>query len=90
MKTHELKAINPYFSDVWHGIKNFEVRKNDREFKVGDFLLLREYDPQNISEFQYLFREILCKITYLFENHDFLKEGYVILGIEVIEAMRLN
>lgn len=28
------------------GVKRFEVRKNDRDFKVGDILVLQEYDPE--------------------------------------------
>lgn len=35
---HELKTLPEYFELVRKGIKNFEVRKNDRDFKVGDML----------------------------------------------------
>lgn len=41
-KVHALKTLNPFFSDVLEGRKNFEVRKNDRDFKVGDVLCLQE------------------------------------------------
>jgi len=41
---HELK-INPEFFDaVASGIKTFEVRKNDRPFRIGDTLVLLEFD----------------------------------------------
>ncbi|WP_156809739.1 DUF3850 domain-containing protein [Riemerella columbina] len=33
MKLHKLKLKQPYFDDVFYGRKNFEVRKNDRNFK---------------------------------------------------------
>ncbi len=82
MKIHELKAVNPFFNDIWNGIKNFDVRLNDRNFKIGDFLLLREYSLNG-----YEFREILCKIIYFFDGHLMLKEGYVILGIKIIEKL---
>ena len=36
MKVHNLKIKPQYFKDVVSGIKTFEVRKNDRNFKVGD------------------------------------------------------
>lgn len=42
--THELKILPKYFEDVMTGKKNFEIRKNDRDFKVGDYLLLKEYE----------------------------------------------
>lgn len=44
--TYYLKTIQPFFNDVAFGSKRFEVRKNDRDFKVGDFLVLQEYDPE--------------------------------------------
>ncbi len=45
MKTHELKILPEYFKEVLLGNKNFEIRKNDRNFQVGDYVELREYDP---------------------------------------------
>jgi hypothetical protein len=46
MKLHELKTINPYFKKMWNGTKLFDIRKNDRDYKVGDILWLREYDKR--------------------------------------------
>lgn len=43
MTTHELKIDIKYFDDVKNGKKNFEIRKNDRDFQVGDILELRAY-----------------------------------------------
>ena len=33
---HELKCEAPYFQAILDGIKNFELRLNDRGFQVGD------------------------------------------------------
>ena len=41
----ELKTWPPYFQEIHHGRKNFEVRKNDRGFLQFDILKLREFDP---------------------------------------------
>ena len=38
MKKHILKTINPYFQDVWDNKKTFEIRLNDRDFKVGGWI----------------------------------------------------
>ena len=39
---HELKTETSYYQAVEKGIKKFELRKNDRDFKLGDILTLRE------------------------------------------------
>ena len=38
MKIHELKTLPEYFDAVFMGKKNFEIRKNDRDYKVGDYV----------------------------------------------------
>lgn len=75
---HELKTINPYFKDVVEGYKSFEFRKNDRDFKVCDELILKEYDP--ISG-EYSGYAIHCDIIYILKDFEGISEGYCILGI---------
>lgn len=41
--THDLKILPKYFEDVLSGIKTFELRENDRNFKTEDMLRLREF-----------------------------------------------
>ena len=43
---HYLKITQPYLGMMERGEKTFEMRKNDRNFKVGDVLLLYEFDPE--------------------------------------------
>ena len=88
MIIHKLKTVNPYFNDIWNRIKNFDVRLNDRDFKVNDYVLLREFDPTTLNK--YLFREILCRIYYIFEDSKFLKKNIIIIGIHIIERVRLK
>ena len=39
---HLLKISENYFKDIVSGTKTFEVRNNDRNFIVGDFLALND------------------------------------------------
>ncbi len=56
-REHVLKCWPPYFAAVVSGVKPFELRKNDRDFAIGDTLLLREFDGN------YSGREVRAKIT---------------------------
>lgn len=81
---HELKISPEYFDAVESGVKPFEVRKNDREFKVGDTLHLREYNGtmSPYSEAPYTGRETSKTITYILNNVEYCLAGYVILGLK--------
>ncbi len=46
-KWHHLKTWPPYFQMILDGQKTFELRKNDRDFKEGDYLILQEYLQEN-------------------------------------------
>ena len=59
---HELKIWSEPFDAVSCGRKNFEIRRNDRAFKVGDTLRLREFNPEDHT---YSGREVKRVITYM-------------------------
>jgi hypothetical protein len=83
--THELKITCNFFTDIFFLNKNFEIRKNDRDFKVNDTLILKEYD--DIEE-QYTGCEAKCKVIYILKSEEFpqgIKEGYCVMGIKVLE-----
>lgn len=74
--THSLKILPEYYDAVHAGLKKFEVRFNDRDFHVGDFIILREWNNE-----KYTGRAIHCWITYILDDARFCKPGYVILSI---------
>ena len=80
MKVNYLKIKPEYFKDIERGVKTFELRKNDRDFKVGDVLMLIKLDNEG-NETDQVMR---VKITYILKDcPDYgLKEGYAILGID--------
>ncbi|MEF7566023.1 DUF3850 domain-containing protein [Bacillus infantis] len=79
---HQLKTHPEYFEAVNQGLKTFEIRKNDRGFKVGDPLLLREYSPQHKA---FTGRAIMANIIYMTDFEQ--KEDYVVLGIKTISLL---
>lgn len=75
---HELKLVQPYYDAVSDGRKTFEVRQNDRNFSVGDRVILYEYIPESKT---YTGRNIIREITYILDDTAYVKEGFVIFGI---------
>lgn len=80
---HELKTVNPYFEDVWNGMKNFEMRKNDRHFHVGDIIYLKEYDTGSQL---YLGRVIRAEIEYILKDFGELKQ-YVVFSFKITQRL---
>lgn len=78
---HELKTVEPYYSLVEKDIKTFEIRKNDRDYKINDVLLLKQYSLLRGFSGKYLKRQVV----YVLDNRQFCKKGYVVLGIKKIE-----
>ena len=75
-KVHELKTLPKYFVAVAAGRKTFEIRKNDRDFKIGDKVTLKEWDGE------YTGQEVDVVITYITDYEQ--KEGYIVFSIQLI------
>lgn len=43
-KIHDLKINANDFHEIFMGHKNFDVRKNDRNFQKGDVIIYNEWD----------------------------------------------
>ncbi len=78
---HVIKCWPIYFEALCSGEKTFELRKDDRMYKSGDILEIREYDPESDSfSGDYVRREVIYKL----QGGKFgLAEGYCILGLKV-------
>ncbi len=78
--THELKVLPEYFEALVNGSKTFEIRKNDRNFQVGDWLLLKEWNPETE---EYTGYSVLRYVSYiLYDWQAGLKDGYCIMGLK--------
>ncbi len=62
MIAHELKTWPDPFRAVASGRKKHEVRKFDRNFEVGDLLILQEYDPNTNL---YSGQELKVHVSYI-------------------------
>lgn len=75
-RIHKLKTWTGYYQAVFDGVKTFEIRLNDRDYRVGDDLILEEYEP---DKERYTGRKCRAKITYI---TDFGQVGgYVVMSI---------
>jgi len=63
------------------GDKDFEIRKNDKNFQVGDLIDLREYENR-----KYLGRELLVEITCVIDYAQ--REGFVVLGTNRLKVIK--
>ena len=77
---HRLKIMPEFFQAVVDGRKTIELRKDDRGYKVGDELVLCEWDGQAFTG-----RECRCDISYILKEYDGLNPDYAILGIVPVQ-----
>ena len=76
---HDLKTWPEYFSAMRLGIKKFELRANDRNFKIGDILKLEEWSPDTGK---YTGRFMLVRVTYLIQGAFGLPDNVCVMSIE--------
>ena len=95
MTEHLLKLNHKYYDAVANGIKTFEIRENDRDYRVGDTLILRRCDdngecPRH-GDFELgmnVYDEITTYISYILTHEDFLEgvpDGYIAMSIKVMK-----
>lgn len=81
MAIHKLKTWPPYFNDSFFGNKSFELRFNDRDYKVGDYLVLEEWDPKTK---EYSGRSLMRQVNYILKGAFGLPEDMIIMGVIMV------
>lgn len=82
---HELKCWPKYFDAVYDGRKTFEFRDNDRDFNVGDTLVLHRWDP---NKREYTGSALERGVSFLLEGPDFgLPAGKVVLALCDVQSL---
>lgn len=88
MKLHELKIKCEYLKEVQEGRKTFELRKNDRDYQVGDLIKFNCIDGDKCITAYYnaIEEDTLYRITYVLKNAEEygLDFEYCILGIKKV------
>lgn len=77
---HELKCLPPYYAAVAAGAKRAEIRRDDRGFKLGDRVRLREWTGEGYTGY-----ELVATITHVLRAAEFegLALGYCMLSLDL-------
>ncbi len=82
-RVHQVKCLTPFFGDIRTGISKTDIRKNDFNFKVGEKVILYEYESgRDHCTGQWL--------TYIISFVLPAEEpGYVLLGVsDIIDPLK--
>lgn len=77
IKIHELKLELEYCDNVESGVKPFEVRFNDRNYKKGD--LIKYIPVLNGNPTKHIISNNTYEVTYVLSGYG-LMTGYVAFG----------
>lgn len=88
---HILKTKPEFFDAVTRGDKTLEMRKDDRDFTDGDYLLLVRLNEQptgwrpkrNLSYNKNPGKSALVKVTHILRG-EYVLEGYAALSIKLL------
>jgi len=78
---HNVKCIEPFYTDVKEGRKWFELRLNDRNYAEGDVLHLLQFIDGQLTGYS-----MFHKVTYVLKDFKGIEKGYCIMGIGTEEA----
>jgi hypothetical protein len=84
-RCHMLKSWPEYFDAVQRGEKTFEVRRADRDFRVGDVLCLQRWEPDREDYTRdgsgYPATETV-RVSYVLPGGQFgIEPGFVVMGV---------
>lgn len=75
---HVLKTHPEHFKDVQSDIKKVEIRIDDRNYQVGDHLVLLEFLPE---EKRFTDQFCLREVTHTLREQPYVPEKYVAMSI---------
>jgi ASC-1-like (ASCH) protein len=84
MVEHQLKIKQCYLYHILEGRKTFEVRKNDRDFQVGDTIKFLPLEDDNYNVYDIVSPVSTYKINYVLSDFGGLQQNHVCLAITPI------
>ena len=79
---HTLKIVTPHFGYIRDGLKDFEICFDDRDFYVGDLLIIQEHSYNKKGKPVPTGESIERTIKHILRKFKGLMTGYIILGME--------
>ena len=76
---HVLKCWPKYFEELFSGKKTFDIRRNDRDYKVGEFLDIKEWCP---TTEKFSGRSVFFKISHTTAEPKWVQKGYIGLSLK--------
>lgn len=73
-RAHILKTTPEFYKQISTGAKQFEIRKDDRDFLKGDVVVLAEWDPQVKA---FTGQNCVFQIGYMLQDFPGLAPDYV-------------
>lgn len=90
---HTLKCDPDIFQKIWNKEQTFELRLNDRNYKVGDEIISHETthtgeEMEHGMKLEYTGRYICSKIVGILQRNHFSKDrfdNWVIISIQIMK-----
>lgn len=86
MDIHRVKSWPEYYAPIVRNIKTFDLRKDDRAYAVGDWIVFEEF-KHGIGT--YTGATTTRRIVYILRNFDGLMPGYCILGLGEVDDVSM-
>lgn len=80
MTIHTIKIYPQWFDRIANGTKRVEIRRADRDYQIGDQLVMREIESTMLCD-RYTEREVTVDVTHVLYSVPGLSTDYVALSI---------
>ena len=81
---HQLEIKQCYLCHILEGIRTFEVRKNDRDFQVGDTIRFLPMEDENYNAYELALPLPEYRINYILADFGGLQQNYICMAITPI------
>ena len=80
---HNIKIKQCFLIHIIEGRKTFEIRKNDRDYQVGDTITFLAIEDESYNVYDVVGSVPMYEITYIHSGLG-MQEGYIVMSIRPI------